>query len=421
MPGTIDLHDEQTLECPYPTYKTLRDEHPVYRLPGTDMYVLSRYADIVQVLSSPDDFRHGPAGEADVGHGDDGGSDQQTKDGLPIATYREGGEVILAPFHTDPPDHRSYRNLLDRHFSVRGCDKYRGLIEREIARRIDSWIDDGRLEFVEQFALPFPVTVITEILGFDLDHMERLHQWSSAWVMPFSGVLTPDQQAYVAQEMSDFRAHIKDVLARKRADPDESVISQLIRSAAAAPPGSPPTGDMQLASIIEMLFTGGNHTTTHGLTSMMWLVLTTPGMESALRSDRSLISGVVEEALRLESVVQGLYRHTARDVEISGVRIPKGTTLHIRFAAANRDERFFTEPDVLDPQRSNIRRHLGFGLGEHHCPGAALARLEMSAALDALLDRTRDWKLLPSQDMGLHLPGFVLRSLRELRFEFQTA
>ena len=137
------------------------------------------------------------------------------------------------------------------------------------------------------------------------------------------------------------------------------------------------------------------------------------GLEDRLRRDPALIPQFVEEVLRLESPTQGLYRHALVDVEVGGVTIPKGSTVHLRFAAANRDGSVFGHPSALDLERTNSARHVAFGQGEHHCPGAGLSRFEQVLAFETLLRRVAHFTLLPRNDFRHH-PGFVLRALESL-------
>jgi cytochrome P450 len=172
--------------------------------------------------------------------------------------------------------------------------------------------------------------------------------------------------------------------------------------------------------ITDHLYIGGNETTTFALTwGLRWL-LERPDLWERLRSDRSKVPAFVEEVLRLDSPTQGLYRHTTEDVELHGVTIPAGSTVHIRFGAANRDHRMFPDPEVLDLDRRNSARHVAFGQGEHHCPGAGLSRLEQHVAWNRLLDRVDDWSLLDGTELTT-MPGFVLWALESLPVGFTRA
>jgi cytochrome P450 len=406
-----DIFDPETLQCPYAAYQQLRDETPAYRSPGTDTWILTRYDDIVTALSRPDVFHHGPAPAKQ--------SSQQNDQGQPLTLYKEDGVVIQAPLNSDPPNHRQYRNLIDKHFSVRGVEQHRDLITRETNRLMDEWVADGHVELIEQFANPMPREVINALFGFDRERSDDLRRWAQAWTQPFTGRLSEEEEAYVVEQLAQFRAYIKEQVRLVREHPNDSVVSHLSH-AIFQPADEPerPLSPPELVSMIEMMYTGGTMTTEHSFGLMVTQIIKNEGLEDKLREDRELVSGVIEESLRLESVVAGMYRNTAEDVVIGGTEIPKGSSVHIRFGAANRDERFFPDPEELDPNRANRRRHVAFGLGEHHCPGSPLARMEMAIALNAMLDRTRDWRLAPSEDVGRIRPGFIVRGLQELQIDF---
>jgi cytochrome P450 len=165
--------------------------------------------------------------------------------------------------------------------------------------------------------------------------------------------------------------------------------------------------------IAEHLIVGGHETATSALASGLWLLIEHPEVLRALRRDRSLMRSFVEEVLRLESPSQGFFRHAERDGDVAGVAIPRGSMVHVRFAAANRDPEQFPDPDVLDLQRRNAGSHMAFSQGEHHCVGAPLARLELATAFHALLDRFERFALVPGTTLR-HLPGIALRTLAAL-------
>ena len=423
MTEQLSLFSPEVQECPYDAYKIYRDESPIHVMPESGAYLLTRYDHVMAVLKRPDVFHHGPAPAQTVGAvAGESASTAQTSAGQPLTVYKDGDEVHQSPLNTDPPVHRSYRNLIDGHFSMRGVQRYKSLVGAHAHAAIDTWIDQGEVDLISGFSEPFPRNVITEIFGFSMDDTAKLQEWSAAWVLPFSGALTPEQEAYCAEKMVEFRAYIDAVVRAKAESPDDSVISSLIAAEFENPDGSKrPLQRMEIVSMIDMIFTGGHHTTTNAFGSMMELVLAQPALQARIRTDVAARDGLIEEALRLESVVQGMFRHTTEDFQIDDVVIPRGSTVHVRFAAANRDERMFREPDALDPERPNLRRHLAFGIGEHHCPGSALARMEMALGLEAILSRTQDLWALPSERSGLHTPGLVLRGLLELKVGFTKA
>lgn len=405
----IDLFASATQADWYPAYDDLRAQAPVYRMPDSSTFVLTRYEDVAWASKRTDLFANGPAPR---------GALMQDAEALRI--YREGGRFRRAPLSTDPPAHRQYRNLVDPFFSPKGAETRRPLITGVVNELIDSWINEpaGQIEFIERFAMPLPVRVITSMLGFDLDDIAQLKQWSEAWVMPFAGNLSAQEQRYVAEQGVEFQHYILGVIHDKRRTPDDSVISHLACAAFETADGTTrPLTDDEVMFMADHLYIGGNETTTFALASGLWLMLREPGIQDHLRADRSRIAKFVEEVLRLESPTQGLYRHNLAEVERHGVTIPPGSTVHLRFGAANRDEAMFRCPAELDLDRTNSARHVAFGQGEHHCPGAALARIELNIAFEVLFERIGEFHLLPKNTFS-HKPGLVLRALDELHVGF---
>jgi cytochrome P450 len=411
--NTVDLYDPSTQENPYQAYETLRTDAPVYLIPGTNMYVVSRYADIVEISRRTSVFAQGPApGEALV------------KDPGALQIYRDHGiaRPDRVPLSTDPPVHRRYRSMVDGFFSARAAERQRGLIAEIANDLIDQWIDSDEIEFVSQFAKPLPVSVITVMMGFPMEAVPDLRRWSDAWVMPFAGRLSAERERYVAEQGVEFQRYILSTIEAKRRNPDDSVLSHFGNAEFRDIDGSVrPLTDAELVYMVDQLHTGGNETTTFALTSALWLMLSNPEIHRRLRAHHSLIPNFVDECLRLESPTQGMFRHAVEDVELHGVLIPKGATVHLRFAAANRDDRFFDNPAEIDLDRTNGHRHVAFGQGEHHCAGAGLARLEQNVAFEILLDRVGDWWLAPGKNDFAHKPGFVLRALEELHVGIAAA
>jgi cytochrome P450 len=392
----IDLFAATTQEDWFPTYRRLRDEAPVFQIPDTNTFVVTRYRDVMYVLRHQDVF---PSGTG-----------LTNRHSAARRVYEQRGWDRMAPLGVNPPEHRHFRALVDRYFDATGSERYVDRIQTMIDGLIDAFVRDGSVEYVGAFALPLPVRMITEILGFPESDIDRLKAWSSAWVLPFAGGLTDEQQVWVAEQVVEFQAYIQTQLDEKRAAPGDDVLSALADARYA---DERPLTDPEIISIIDHLYIGGNETTTFALTSALWILLREPGLYQRVRDDRSLVEPFVEEALRLESPTQGLYRRVARDTELAGVPLPEGATVHIRYAAANRDGDMFPDPDRVDLDRPNLRRHLAFSLGEHHCPGEGLSRLEQRMALDTVLDRLPDLRLTDDNDFT-HAPGFVLRALDHL-------
>ena len=412
MPN-VDLLEPETQECPYASYAALRDEAPIYYMPSADMYIVSRYEDILEISRNPAVFAQGPApGQAYI----------KDPDAYQIWLDHGFPRPARIPLSTDPPIHRRYRAMVDGFFTARAVEKKRGLIEKVANELIDKWIDAPEIEFVSQFARPLPVTVITLLMGFPTDSVADLCRWSEAWVMQFDGKLTAEQECYVAEQNVEFQRFIMSVIEDKRRRPDESLLSHLGNADFKGLDGSRRRlEDAEIVYMVDQLHAGGNETTAFAITSALWLMLTNPHVHQQLRADHSLIEKFIEECLRLESPTQGMARHTTEDVEVNGVHIPKGSTVHLRFAAGNRDPRFFPGAENVDLLRPNSHRNLAFGQGEHHCVGASLSRFEQRIAFKLLLDRIDDWWLIPEKNNYRHRPGLILRAINQLHIGIRAA
>jgi cytochrome P450 len=395
----IDLYDPTVQEHWFDAYDRLRSQAPVYRMPGTDTFVLTRYADVVDVSRRTDVFANGPSPREPL-----------ITDPEAIAIARSLPVTRRAPLGSDPPIHRTYRSAVDPLFSVAGVARWRPMIQRAIDDLLDGFPGDGvsPVEFVSAFALPLPVHVITTMLGLPLSDLDQLKAWSEAWVMPFAGNLTPEQQQFTMRERGEFQRYLLNVVDHKRRNPDDSVTAALIAAGFA---------DDEIVPMLDHLYIGGNETTTFALTSALWLLLRQPDLVTTLHDDVSLIPAFVEEALRLESPTQGLSRHALVDTTVGEVTIPQGCTVHLRFGAANRDPAVFASPDQVHLQRGV--RQVAFGIGEHHCPGAGLSRVEQQMAWTSILSRFGDIGTTPEVLASVrHLPGFTLRAIPSLLATF---
>jgi len=406
----IDFMDPAVQEDWFPHYRRLREEAPVWRVPSTGEYFLSRYADVIYVLRHPELFPHTSTSSAF----------RLLESETAMRYYEEHGWRRKQTLGIDPPVHREYRVLVDPWFNAAGAEQQRAVIERLATSLMDEWIDDGEVEIVRQLAMPLPVMVITTVLGFPLSDIEQLKRWSEAWVMPFSRGLTPDQEMYVAEQGVEFQQYIYAHLQEKRRNPGDDVLSHLagVTFHDLEQDVDRPLTDHEIVNLIDHLYIGGNETTTFAITSGLWLLINHPDVERRLRADPALIPTFVDEVLRLESPTQGLWRGVARDVEIGGVTIPKGSTVHIRYGAANRDPERFAEPDALDLERRNAGRHVAFGAGEHRCPGEGLSKLEQRIAVELFLQRMSNLRFTPDRNDFCHLRGYWLRALEELHVSF---
>ncbi|MGI9623804.1 MAG: cytochrome P450 [Acidimicrobiales bacterium] len=403
----VDVFAPATIENWYPTYELLQDECPVYHVPDTRTFFLSRYEEIYHVLRRTDLFLRGS-----------GESRPLLKDNEAREYYAEHGWPKRLPLAVDPPEHRRYRDMVDHFFSVAGAETRRDLITATVNELIDGFIEHGEVEYMSAFAVPLPVRVITTMMGFPLDDIPRLKKWSEAWVAPFSGQLDVTEEREVARLSVEFQHYIAAQVAEKRANPKDDVVSYVATTPVKLPGGTRLLTDGEIINIIDHLYIGGNETTTFALTSGLWLLVQSPDIQDELRADPSKARAWVDEVLRLESPTQGMDRHTARDTELCGVKIPEGSHVHIRYAAANRDPNQFGCPVDIDLERENGHRHLAFSIGETHCPGAGLSRLEQTIATQAIMERLENLAFAPERNSFQHHVNFTLRAFKALHITF---
>lgn len=402
----IDLFDPEVQENWYPAYERLMNEAPVFQMPGTNIYVLTRYDDVYEVLRQPELYsnEHEKYGAAVLFQY------QSAKD-----IYLEKGWRRWHPLSLDPPVQRQYRSIVDPFFRGRGLKTIEPFIRETCANLLDKIAPKGACEFVAEYAVPLPVIVITKMIGFPLEDIPQLKIWSEAWAHPFAGNLSEADEIRVAELGVEFQHYIKDQIDQRRRAPQEDILTTLTQAKLSE---GRALSDDEIIHIADHLYIGGNETTTFALSSGLWIMLREREIYDSLIADSSRIPAFVEEVLRLESPTQGLYRVPTEDVTLHGVTIPKGALVHLRYGAANRDPDSFACPHALDLDRNNLKKHMAFSQGPHTCPGAALSRLEQVISHEMMLPNLANLRLTNGRNDFTHLPGFVLRALKELHLSF---
>lgn len=298
------------------------------------------------------------------------------------------------------------------------------MIEGHVDTLIDSWIDEPAVEFVDVFARPLPQRTMASVLGFPLEDIPQLAIWGGAQVMSFvhgcghNNKLTPEQTREKFALLAGFSDYVRDMVREKRARPAEDMISFLTQVEYRAL-GRKLT-DAEIDGIVYAMVIGGLETTQYAICEQAQLICEQPGLFDQLKSDRSLVRPFTEEAMRLRSPTQGLStRITSRDEVFCGVSVPAGSTLHLRWGAANIDAEEFEDPKALKLDRKAVTRHLAFSAGPRVCPGAGLSRLEQTIAWNRLLDRFDGIRFGADNDF-LHQPGIMLGTNR-LNLVFASA
>nr|MDT0514686.1 cytochrome P450 [Streptomyces sp. DSM 41633] len=400
-----EIIDYASRANPYPLYEELR-KTPVSQ-DGDGPYVVSTYYEIHSLL-------HDPRISSDARNLKSTGDDPlgQTED--------DGAGTALPPsfLKLDPPDHDRLRRMTNRPFGPPHAphrvhdmrDELGGLV----SGLIDSIATNGnldRVDLVDQFAYPFPVTVICRLLGVPREDEPKFHVWAET----LAASLDPDPDADPAKHppkamdaRMELGMYLAGLIEERRKNPGDDMLSQL--ATADGPDGAMTT--MEALSTSALLLIAGHETTVNLITNGMLTLLRHPDVLERLRGNPDLSVPIVEELLRYEPPVQLLpQRTTLSDIEVGGVTIPQGASLWLMLASGNRDPKRFEDPDRFDPDRKDIQ-HLGLGSGIHSCFGAPLARQEAQLALSELARRLENPRLL--EDPPQYRQNAVLRGPRHL-------
>mgnify|MGYP000132216900 CR=1 FL=1 len=411
-PNSLDASfmDPVVQDDPFATYAEMHERCPVYRLPETGLIMVTKYDDVRTVMTDSSVFSSQPSG----------GAGRQSDIAAAHADYlaTHGWVKARTLQRTDPPVHTRYRKLLGRVFTNRRVRDMAPRIDEIANMLIDDFIDKGTCEWINELALPLPGIFIAEQLGLDASQIDVFKRWASAMLAMSQRVLTLEEALEAAATEVEAQQFMADEFEKRRAEPTNDLISALVH---AHGDDEEPFTMEELQDLMHQLITGGFETTTAALSTGMWLLLRYPDQQQLLRDDPSLIPNFIEESLRFDSPVAGLWRVAACPTSIRDVEIEAGQPVMARYAAANRDADQFEDPDRFDILRPNANSHVAFGVGAHFCIGAALARQELLSAFQAVIERMDDLSLgKPLADQP-HEFSFFLRPMKELVLNFTPA
>src|SRR6202035_3105181 len=375
---------------PYPTYRALRENDPVKRLPN-GAYFLTRYDDLVTTYKNTKAF-----------------SSDKKKEFAP-----KYGNSLLYEHHTtslvfnDPPIHTRVRRLIMGALSPRAIAEMEGDLIRLVDGLLDRLAAKGKFDLICDYATAIPVEVIGNLLDVPHDEREPLRDWSLAILGALEPVIGPDVFARGNRAVEDFLAYLETLVARRRekpGNPERDVLTRLILGEA----NGERLTEKELLHNCIFLLNAGHETTTNLIGNGLVALAGNPAQKQRLIEHPDMIKTAVEEILRYESSNQLGNRMTSEQVELGGVTLPAGTPVTLCIGAANRDPRQFTDPEHLDIGR-NPNRHLAFATGAHQCAGMALARLEGAIAISRFLARFPGYALngAPLRGGRVRFRGFL--------------
>ena len=358
-------HDEAFVADPYPAYAQLRLQTPTWDA-AADMWLLARHADVDAALR---DRRMG-----------------RTFD--PLQPEEQFGPWNLLNTHSmlemEPPDHTRLRGLVAREFTARRVEALRPRVRALVAELLDD-LDDmddaGEADLIAALAEPLPVGVIAELLGVPAADRRLLRPWSNAIVGLYEPALQDGAAQRAVEAAAEFGAYLRDLIARRREDPTDDLLSAL-----AARREAEALSTDELVATAALLLNAGHEASVNALGNGVVALLRAPEQRRRLDDDPSLARHATEEMLRFDTPLSLFTRTVREPVELHGRQLEPGATVGLLLGAANRDEDVFADADRFVVDRSP-NPHVAFGGGIHFCLGAPLARLELTEALTGLLGR----------------------------------
>jgi cytochrome P450 len=414
----ISLFDVETLKRPYEAYRRLRDEAPVHFVPALNVHVVTRY-DLVreairdtETFSSRFDSFLGTAQQMMFA---------MAPDDVKAELVRLSGQMIATPptmLTLDEPEHTQYRSLVAELFTASQIRKSEAAVQATIEDAIDEFVDGpGEVDFMQAFAFPVPLRIISDRLGIPMADRSFFYDAATAAAAALRlSPITPEEMVRRARLALELQKLLVRLIEARRAEPRDDMITILATRKLEAADRLLTHGEC--LSILNQFLVAGHETTTSTFGWGMLLLCRNPALQDRIRNHAKRIRTFVEEALRLESPVQGLPRLVTRATTLGGVRLEAGALIMLRYGAANRDERQFERPDEVDVERAKAGMQLAFGSGVHHCIGAPLARQELTLGFPALLARMQNIRLAAGHPEPEAEPSFILRNLPSLHIAF---
>ena len=375
---TVSALNPEFRNNPHRILDEIRSSHPVLQDESSDTVMLTRAKDIAQVLN-----------DRNV----DCDPRKSSPDSVLRRVHRVDENYRPSLLRMDDPDHKRVRDLVSKAFNQASIDALRPRIEQIASDLLASLQGRSSFDLMEDFAEPFPMSAIAEVLQVDKDKREDFLQWSRAMNQLFNPKPTPEQLDGLKWGSENFRAYLKQIFDQRREHRGTDLVSSLITACE----GEHKLTEWEIISTCELLLFAGNVTTTDLIGNGMFALLRHPEQMEKLRANPALIPGAIEEMLRYDSPITHVGRIARDSTRIDGCPFHAGQAIYSLLGAANHDPALHQDPHAFDIERQN-KRHYSFGGGAHFCLGAPLARAEAQIAFSLLLERFHTISLKPGPD-----------------------
>ncbi|MHB8466264.1 MAG: cytochrome P450 [Acidimicrobiales bacterium] len=377
IPGTL-LLDPAVVDDPYPLYRRLRAEAPVWEIPGTGLFTVSTFDLVAEATSRVEDFSSNL--ECLL---------YRDEQGLPCRlSYGDAGVQVLAT--ADPPVHAMHRSTVFPELVAKRMEELEPEMVEIAERCVERALASGTVEFMAEVGNVVPITMISRLIGFRDSDAEQLLQAAFDSTAMLGSALTLDELLELIGHVSEIQTWIGDQVTMAMKDPADDLLGAVATGVA-----NGVFRESEANGILHTLLSAGGESTTSLIGNSVRILAERPHLQDHLRQHPEQIPTFLEEALRLESPFRYHMRTVAAETTLGSVELPAGATLLLLWGAANRDDAEFERPDDADLDRDVPRHHLAFGRGIHHCVGAPLARIEARTVLRVLLERTTSFALDP--------------------------
>ena len=391
--SNYNFFDPDVVADPYPAFSELREMDEAYLMPLTNWRLFTRYEDVWNILRDHEGFS------------------SDSRNASNPRTRRKTAPTGVTMLGTDPPDHTRLRKLVSRDFTPRSMESQEERIREIVGKLLDETLPSGKIDVMNDLAIPLPVMVIAELLGIPSEDYKQFKEWSDNEVKFIRPDMSPEEIDFLENSSEQLYGYFGEQIrkARERNEPGDDLISQLV---VAADDGDA-LSEQELVEFVVLLLLAGNETTTNLIGNGTLALLRHEQQMNQLRNNMDLLPTAIEEFLRFDGPVQSTFRQVMKPANIHGVDIEPGETIAVVLGAANRDPSKFDLPEELILDRKP-NEHVAFGTWIHVCIGAPLARIEGRVAIEQLLKRTNSININIDENELSYNTSFALRGLQTL-------